>query len=585
MRLPISYTRAPVRLSLTLSGQTVRGQLLEGSPDDLSEHLRSCSVVSSQDSFFDMICPTSQLPLLARCAGVSVDTDASIEPFWDVLTRPPLDGSPAAINADSRDRLWLSWMDCDHQPRQHLVEPTAGSVLMAAQVAFTASPRAWDVIAAAGGMPTMVGRASLNMDRFIDIDTSVPQAVEDAPIRGLFRQSDVKFGTAAAFASDVLGAAGFMFTGPIPPVDESASLQPLAVPLPDSRLADINTIASKLNSLQAAVITGSKGAGRRFTTLAALTATDWLPVVIICSPARVWVWSRHADRLGLSWSVGDKRIADVHLMTYRDVLAGAVPADACAVVFDALDEWQAAGGDVNDLGLFDNQMDTVRVAVCEQWPDSLDSQVRLMSVLRPREFRRNMPVAALYCGDANANAAAHIGLYQVRVSSWSDAPGSDKVIVVRPDAPTLLTLESERELAGHRTDDAQDEIEQQIVDVGSSTAISVKLVTAAALAKERAESGASVALVVRDQRARVIVKQLIRPTTVSQIAMPSSVCVFQGWTAGLDGFDVVIGTTWPSSLTGMSQLLRPDADQEVVMVSAAVDVDEDRVMQAAGVPK
>lgn len=582
MALPFTADMSPVTVKLALSGLAVRATVVAGTRAQLSALLSYADVDFEADSFTDAIFTVAQLRRVTELEPVTALPDRALAPVWEVLAHPPMAASPAAVSADRSDRLWLSWLDGDGDAHDHVVPAGIGKVLMVAQVPFSASPRAWDLMSATGSLPIIVGRARMNMDRFIDISSAIPQATESAPVRGLFRQTGTLFGCAAAFAGDVSEAPGFIWSGPLPRRPEVPVFTNLLAEVSAQRWADISTIVSTLAIHGAAVVRGGKGAGRRFTTLAAATASDALPVVVVCSPPRLWVWSRHADRLGLSWTVGGVGFADVHIITYADLAGGISCPDPAAVIFDALDEFARGGGDPAALRGFDHLIDTPKIAVCESWPERLGAQTDLMSVVRPREFVAGADVGATYCGDAAANARTHIGIYQVEMTSGPDpeAAGSDKVVVVALDDKLTLTLDNEKGLAAERSDERQEEVERDIVDVGSATSMSPKLVAAAQLAKAHSEAGASVAVVVRNARAQTIVKALCRPARFSPAAEPGKVTVRLDW-ADVSAFDTVVATAWPDSFSGLAACLRADGTQDVVVVSADVDVDDDRAIGAA----
>lgn len=581
--LPLSYRRDPVSVRMSLSGMVVRAHVMTGTSAGLASLLAAADVEFDSDSFADAIFSVSQVRKVCDIAELSVTCDRHLDPLWNLVSEPPVASSPAAVSADPQSQLWLSWLDGDGSVHEYGVSHDIGRMLMASQIPFSASSRAWELMNEAGTLPVVIGRARVNVDRFVDIATTIPQAAESAPIRGLFRQNDTTLGCAAAFAADIAAAPGFLWVGPLPRQPAVPSFTGLVAEVSPARWSDIATIVSLLSLHGAVVVQGKRGSGRRFTALSALTTADSLPVVVVCATTRLWLWSRHADRLGLTWSLCDQRPADIYLYPYDAVTPSTRFPRAGSVLFDSVEEIVGSSGGTGDrLSGLHHLIDIPKVAVCERWPDALDDQVALMSVVRPYEFAPEVPALSRYCGDAVANARHHIDLYRMTVTATdATATGSDKVVVVDLDQDTLALLDNERELATHRSDERQDEVECDIVDVGSATAMSAKLTTAAQLARHSAQCGASVAVVVRNARARTIMRALCRPHHLSATAAPGSVTVVTE-VRDLADFDVVVVTVWPSSFTEFSAALRPDGAQDVIVVSTRVDIDADRAWRAAG---
>ena len=579
MTLPFDVNPHPVRLKLDIHGMTLRGSIVRGKYTSLRTICTRAGIAWKKDTFNDFVADAQFLPLLAKADHVTIVPGRNLKPFLQLVTSPPVAGTPASVSRDPDGSLLkLTWMDSHSEAHEYVVSPDVGAVLMRTQIPFSASTAAWELMVANNAFPATIGEARMNLDRFVDVHSAIPQAAETAPIRGLFRQSPTKFGCAAAFATDVATAPGFRWVGFPPDPPQTPTYSPPATDVAPQRWVDIATITTTLLLHGAAVVVAGHGAGRRFTTLAALSMADHTPVVVVCSPLRVWVWTRHAERLNLTWSIAGSldTEADVRVMSYTDPEAvTAVTDDVSAVVFDAVDEYIDVYDNLPLSVAFDGLVDTPRVAICDHWSDDMSEQMDILSVVRPREFVRGSDVLARYCGTAMVNAATHIGLYVVRMESHHEpGAGVDKVRVVELPDSIRTVFEQERELVNHRTEEHQSRVERDLLDVGSSTTISPKLVTAAHLAIQRAEVGADVVVVVRNSRAVNTVRALTRHVG------PGQVTVTTQW-SDVSTADVVLGASWPASFDVITSAVRDDRSQEVVMVSVAHEVEESVALAAA----
>jgi hypothetical protein len=600
LRLGFDAPAAPVTVDMLLSGLTI---LVESPPDRLGDTRAAIAASGARVEPHvsgGLVVPVADIARLARLGEhVTVRVDALLSPLWELATHPPVDGLPATLDPAGDRDLVLRWRSAD---RGHLADIAAAAApaLLACELPFVAGPASWEHLRASSRLPVRAGVARLNLDGFIEIASSKPQLAEAAPLPGLFRLDDTHFGVAAAHYDAVRSAAGFTWTGPEPVAEPGpALLPPLPAALSAHALTDLRHFTDQLAAHRAAAVVWDPGLGRRIITLAALAALDAWPALVVTSPSHLWVWQRHAALVGRTASV-HRDATDVRVVTYRDLARGAAFSDPAAVVFDdPFDD-----GAVDPLARrachrLDAVRDAYRVAVCSQWPDDDPAaQVRLMALLRPREFRDDIDLAWRYPLRPRERAAEHVAAYLTR--RRADDPGRDPTEFRRVTVRTV-TLPADLAAAAAVLVDAAVDADDDpaalaelcdLVDVGTGSSTSPKLAAALEVVAAAAAAGRRVAVLTRSRRFASIFRVLAaahRPKVVdaTQSAVlldpaeaPVVVAVFALHLPDVRSFDEVVVVDYPWSLDVLDNAVGAPSAQGpscVTVVHAAGTVD-DRVV-------
>lgn len=393
-----------VRARVELSGLTVRLELLEGTSDSLISCLRVADVETTPEDRYAF--PIRYLPRLLMVSGLELDAEREIVPLWRLLTDPSDRAAALEVVAGS---LRASWVGASGRAYDELIPAGLASALLALEVPFVATPEAWERLGDKAAGPVIAGVASETLDGWVEIVAARPQIVETCDrVRGLFRVADTRFGIPAAYAADLDAAPGFQWVGRRP----SAPTAPPALPavpveLSDHAAADLRGLVGRLATSGTQVVAWDSGLGRRVFVLAALDALEAWPVTVVCPPALLWVWARHAQLLGRTWSLRDPG-ADCVLVPVSQVPSGPLP-DTQTLIVDEVTAPLPAAARTALAGAaprFD-----VRVGLTSTWPEDPSAQVGALALLHPAEFDFTGPVSHRYVGDWRRRLEEHCAPY------------------------------------------------------------------------------------------------------------------------------------------------------------------------------
>ena len=548
-----------------------------GATPDIRPHLGACL-------------PASQTRILRLLPSyISVRASPEAAGLWMLTRYPPPPNLPATMVRTRQNALLLEW---EHETTSMDVVISTGAIVafLAAELPFVATPDAWELIDAATRTPQITGRVSVNLDGYLEIVSSRPQLIEAVPLPGLFRLGATRFGLPLA-AREFLEAQTGLVVDRLPPLEVPPPMTTLPLELSGHHQADLEALATALSAYQAQVICWQSGLGRRVFVLAALDRLDAWPATIVTAPANLWAWQRHLDLIGRSYSMNHTD-ADVHLVTYHDLPRRRTLPAAPAMIFDQLssDEAQEALPALRRLA---GQRDTVRIAVESEWPEDIGEQLAVMEILRPGEFRTDIPVAARYPPDSFTRAREHIGCYiSVRTRDDNDTDtrpfrrSSTRVV----QATSAQHIEIEQ-LAGRLAGSPPHVILLELLDVvtcGPPHQMSPKIAAAAQTASAEARRGNSTAVVTRSARAMALLRQLLRPLPVEIVApnapavpVPGTVHLvrFERSLPDLRGFDHVIVIDYPWSLSVLDRAVgaASSAGAERVTVIHAAGTFDDRL--------
>jgi len=602
LRLGFSPPARPVTVGLTLRGLQVQAEGWDRGTSLAWEYLLRAGVRSARvDGEVGVVFPVAELDALAELPEqVTTRPDRDLQPLVDYIRSDSFPHVPATLSlADGQ--LRLAWHDGDELLEGPLTG-AAQAALLAADLPFVATADSWEQLEASASFPPTLGRASVNLDRFVEIVTSKPQVVEASPLPALFRMDDTRFGLPLTYASAIAATPGFIWEGGTPVVDRPAvQTGPVAVPLSGHHRADLDGLVRQLTTFRSAAVVWESGLGRRVFAMAAMETLDAFPLLVVTPPWGVWVWQRHAELFGRAASVRHPR-DDVRIITYRDLAAhGDVEVPPYGVIFDEL----AGAGTLTEpmrtaVRNLDGLVDTFRVATDRHWPHDIETACRLADALRPGEFRFAGPLQARYPQRTDQRAREHLDCYLLRRSQTDPTTdpgvGRFRASQVRTVA---VTGEQQRHLAAlqERDDDPLGRLVEATATISSGTASSVspKIAEAVRIVRAELDRGRTVAAVTFHHRSATLLRAALsgcRPvaTSAAQLQEPPAgrpVVVHSSRMLPdtLQLFDVVVICDYPWSTGQLETACGASFDAagpaRVVLLHARDTVDDRIAMYAA----
>lgn len=525
LRLAFAAPQAPLTLALSLVGLHVH--VTSANPQLAWTYLSEAGANPTMNDGRGLSFPAAHLARVADLPEqVTLTADRSLRTLLTLACNPPVDGQPAELSCEVDKSLWLRWFDGDvehHEP----VPSSAAGVLLTADLPFVATPAAFDVLRTAAQLPVLLGRAQVNSDGYVEIVTAKPQLVELAPLPGLFRIDETRFGLALPHASALATVPGFTWASGPPALDRGPGvLPPLPMPLSTHAAADLGHLVDALTAYRAQAVVWGSGLGRRVFTLAAIDTLDAWPALIVCTPATMWAWLRHLELFGRTVSL-DGLDADAQLVTYTglpDVVGTSQP--QTLVVDDIGTPGVLTDTALRTLHRLDALTDMYRVAISATWPSDAESVIRLMSVLRPAEFNPAHPVTTRYPGDAQARLTAHVRAYVATRSHTT--PGNDTRPFRRSSVVQVDVTDDQRDALAaacrrHGTTAPAallvDTLE--ITSAGPAVSLSPKVVAAVTRAKAHLDAGHRVAVLVRHRRTATLLAGLLRVPDTAHVDAPA----------------------------------------------------------------
>ena len=566
LRLGFVRPSQPMRWHLDLVGLfAVVTPDLPATDDDVLSLLADLAVPTEIRPHLGVCFPVAALPRLTKLPiDVTVQPSDDIYGLWQIVRYPPPPNLPATLLRTGPDRFLLEWLFYK-EPLEARLEVHQVLGLLVTEIPFVATPDAWELIDAATSSTKLTGRVSLNVDGFLEITSSRPQQIELLDLPGLFRIDHTHFGLPLAARGALTAEMGLVLET-IPPL-EVPPPSPTSLVLSGHHHADLESLVTSLCAYQAQIIEWEGGLGRRVFALAALDRLDAWPALIVTTPAQLWAWQRHLDLIGRSYSMRSLD-TDAHLITYHDLAHRRTTPRAPAIVFDQLSSDDAVQARTALLKLA-NLRDTVRIDVESEVPSSIEEQLAIMEILRPVEFRSDVPVAERYVPDAFSHAAAHVGFYRsTRRRTDADVDtrpfrrSSTRTTTLSADHQVALNNASER-LAGQPAHQALAEI-FEIVAAGTSSLISPKVSAAAEIARKEMTKSHSCAVLTRSAKVTTLLRAMLRPLPVDVVAPGTAVQAKPG-TITLVRFE----RTWPD-LRAFDHVVVVDYPWTLSVLDAAV---------------
>lgn len=579
LRLGFSQPSTPVSLYLVLAG----GHILVETPADREHEAWSyLSAAGANPTLGDgkgLSFPTAHLTALRELPPqVRTQPDESLAALHQLILNPSEGSKPAELSMEVDGTLWLSWYDGAQNNSEPF--PTAAAVaLLTAEIPFVATAEAFDALLMACALPLLIGRTRVNLDGYVEITTSKPQMVESAPLPGLFRIDETHFGMALPYVASLDGAPGFIWEGHKPLLERGpAELPRMPMPLSAHAAADLRSLVDTLAAYRAQAVVWQSGLGRRVFALAACEALDAWPLLIVCTPAAVWTWQRHVEMFGRTSALTNAD-ADAHIITYHDLAHRRDLHNPQAVIFDDITDPTAISPQTRAaFGRLEGLLDAYRMSVSSSWPTSPEAVVDIMSVLRPGEFRPDLPVAQRYPANATTRLAEHVSAYLSE--RRADDPGRDTTAFRRSSVVSLSPTEAQRTAWGEtlerhaRTSRAACLAESlEILSAGPPLALSPKIPAAISRAQAAVDAGRRVAVLTRHRRTATLIRATLRAVDAvsvdaasgAEVGVPQTrlaIVRFDRELPDLRWFDDVIVVDYPWSTELLDHAVGPSSGED-----------------------
>jgi hypothetical protein len=597
LRLGFPQDDEAVHLTLVLAGLTVLVEELDGRYDAAYRELVARDISVSWHDAGGLSFPVREFRNLAHCdAEITVEEDLGA--LWEFVRAPSLGEVPATLRSRA-GRVVLEWLDAESVLHACTVNPAAIPALLAADVPFVAENDAWRHIEQHATVPVLAGKARLNADGFVEIHTSTPQLVEASPLPGLFRLDDTHFGMPAALAHTLDSARGFLWVGERPLTPSKYAIPP-SIDITAHVAAGASELAGRIESQKAACLLWDPGLGRRIAVLSALDALDAWPLLVVCDPSSIWLWQRHIELVGREASFGHTD-ADARIITWHDLGRVALD-DPIAVVFDEPLAPEARRN-ARAAHRFDALRDVIRIAVSSSWSEDESAIVQTLELIRPSEFRSDVPVAWRYPNRPQQRLHEHADAHIMRLAALevpNDATARfrrDSIASCHPTTAQLSEFAAIREML--EQDEESPEVLvgllEEATTSGTSSAPSPKLAEAISRAQRAKAKGHSVALVVGSAKAANRLKMLLRPLRVDLVdevearnpdpaAADVTVVRAKDRIPSLRAFDEVVVVEYPRSFSVLDSAIGPadgPGPQKVTVVHMHGSIDDRLALHAA----
>lgn len=480
MSLEGPSTLRPVTVSLHLVGLTVVVDVWDGRVEAAARHLRFAGFSVRRDDR-GLVFPVAQLPRMRPPSDLlTAHADGPAGPLWRLALHPPPAASVAVIDVTGTGALELAWDD-GHVGRREALGDDAATALLASGLAFVATPEAWARLSRLATFPLSVGEASVAPDGYVEIATAHPGVLEEAPLPGLFRIDPRHYGVAFHYASHLDGIRGLTWAHPRPaPEQAPAVLQRVSVPMSEHLSSELGSVVARLAERHAVVLAWDHGLGRRVMALAAVTALDAWPALVVTPPSGLWLWRRHRALFALDED-------QCQVVTYRALAAGAAVGAPPAII---VDDPFAVPDPARALHALDGVADSYRIATTVHWPDSTTAAVRMLACVRPGEFPAgDVPLAWRYPIDPARRAAEHVAVYLDRRHRPEGRPPAEAFRRTR--ARTVALTDAQRS-ALHGLGPADEAAAAGIVSAGTGSSVSPKVAAAVQIARRAAPATTAV---------------------------------------------------------------------------------------------
>lgn len=583
MRLLFEAPAQEVELNVSIFGSIVFAEYPHDSEPAVLAHLTAAGISSEAEPSGGVKFSVRQLPLFSRLSEhVKIWPSKDVRPLLELSIYPPSVDSPASVSI-SEDAAEITWFDGEDQ-RSYILEDSAITALVASELPFLASPEAWNYITKATSLPPLAGRCVINEDDFCEVAIVRQQLAEAANIPGMFRIDSQFYGVAKHFAELLTSQSGFRWERPPP---ESADMT-FETPKGFGPAGPVFAkIAQHLSERRTAIFDWQSPASKRLAAAGAAALLEETPILVICDPPSLWVWSKYFRSMGCSVSL-QSTSTDVRLITYHDVAAGTKLQSPSTIVFDSLTSERA-----EKCYRFDGLVDTTRIGIVDEWPENPAEVIEVMSVLRPAEFDPTVPLSSRYVNPPSENLHRHISAYQVRLGDRDALQLLESHRQRFSVKQSSVRQETSEEMAAKaRVANSSEDVAElcEMLDFGTDYTTSAKMGSLLEVLADKKDAG-RVAVLTDSPGVKSMLPILLLPRTCSVWDGEGSydpvdvVIVAARNPPPLQNFDEVIVASHPPSMSSLeSAVCSPDSGPEpaeVILLHSINSLDDRRALLAA----
>ena len=526
LQLRLAFTSAPENIlcQVSLAGLTLTVTMPDMHVPHVLRLLQTSGAQPSAGTGLIRVPVVYFLVLASLPAHVHLIGDQDTTPLLTLLDRPSYDNLPAVLDAESSS-LTLSWFD-GHAHWSEAISIAAGTALLHTGLPVVATGPAWEVLRHGPDVPVVAGWCRTHEDGYVVIDAALPQRVAASDLPALWRIDDTTFGLPSAYAYLIGSCPDLRWASPPPHRERIIDIPDVGVELSSHTSADLSELVSHLLADGAQVLAWESGLGRRIAALAALSALDDFPLLVVCHGSAVFAWRRHADLLGKTASILKPRSAEVTIITYADLVSYEVLPSFSAVIFDELPAALRLGGEkiMQAVHRFDALTDAHRLITTSAWPQDPGEATSILSVARPGEFAPGSPLEVRYPSsptkDWLTRASEHARVYiSERFKNQDLVHDFHRSSVVREqvtDEQYKALIELQLRVAQVQPSILLAQAEE-IGTLGSLTTVSPKIASAAQIALDAASSGGAVAILTRHPRAATLLRAAIGMNTTDAV--------------------------------------------------------------------
>jgi hypothetical protein len=206
----------------------------------------------------------------------------------------------------------------------------------------------------------------------------------------------------------------------------------------------------------------------------------------------------------------------VQIITYRDLATRRVLSSPASLILDELD--RVPQEHMEALRRLDGVLDAYRIGCCSTFPDDPAEGVRMMSALRPAEFRSDVPLLSRYPMRPEVRAREHVAAYVSRRAQDGSSHGfrRSSVELLEPTTEQVKAVDTALDVSVRPMSDALAE-GLQVVSAGTGSSTGPKIARAVELARDAVREEASVVLVTRHSRTAQMIRIALRPLQVDVV--------------------------------------------------------------------
>ncbi len=532
--------------------------------------LKAAGINVTDNAGLGPVFSAAEIPLLLNLnPAVEVSFNVSGRALWDLVKQPP--SSPVLVDVTDGESLRISW-DGPTGPSEGLLHPVDSPALFSLDFQVVASAPAWATLEQFGFSPAMRATVTKSVDGHLVLTSSRPQQLESAGLPAAWKIDSQRLGMPCAYLPHLKDDDRFVIdpsvTVPARRIISATELDEFVVELSQHHRSDIDDIVGRLSAYRAVMVRWAPGLGRRLFALTAAQLIGSKATLVVTPPSTIWAWARHAELLGLTWSLSHNR-ADIRLVTPHDLSLGINIEQPDCLVVDAIssEETLAARAALLQTAAW---RDCYRIGVDSHLPADPGAAVEVMELLVPGEFNADIPLQMRYTSNAVTRAGEHIAVYVAARNSAGPQTDHEfrRSSVKRVECTPAQTAASDLAYTRHSDDVAGVVTElMEIATCGSAHTVAPKLATAAELVRS---AEGRVAVLTRHRRAAQLLKTLLRPAKVRVVDAAAGslateagvplVIRFDRTIADLSNFDTVIVCDLPFSLEELEIALGPASE-------------------------